>query len=157
MAFQKQVDLYNASAVAGDVATLNPAVHTVGNPFAEGPVTVGNFVWEGTDPETQAKATGTGAPIGIVRRVLAYVNADLRSEGTLTLAAGSTLTVEKIGDLWVTSSTAATKGQKVFATLADGSIQTGAAGATVAGAVETEWVVEKGGEAGDLIVVSRWN
>ena len=74
----------------------------------------------------------------------------------MTIREGSTVTVVLSGERWVLSGTAATAGQKVFAVKADGSVKTGAAGATVTGAVETKWTVVRGGAAGEVIAISAW-
>lgn len=73
---QKEVFTGIAAGVPGDKATLNPTAYTVHNPIAEGTgVTVGNFVWPGTDVEHQAQVGGSGAPLGIVERLLVYPGA----------------------------------------------------------------------------------
>ena len=76
-------------------------------------------------------------------------------DGSLIVPDGSALTIGIRGDYWVMTSTAATIGQKVFASTTDGSIAAGAAGATVAGHVETPWYVEIAGAAGEVIMISR--
>ena len=142
--------------VPGSPATLNPMVHTVHNPLAEGAgVTVGNFVWRGTDPIRQVKVGGTGAPLGLAERNLVY--ARCQNVDSLGLLEGETVTVVTHGDMYVTTTTAATIGQKVFAVLATGAIATGAAEASIEGAVETDWVVESAGSAGDTIIISHWS
>lgn len=169
--FQTTVQKYPAIGVPGDKATLNPFVYTDRNYIAgDDAVTVGNFVWD--DPENPVEPDpgyhGSGVwaalsssatevvPLGIVQRNLSYVNYNLIDGGTLVVPKGGNLNTVKNGDMYVVASTASTKGQKVFATLADGSIQTGAAGASIAGAIETEWVVVEGNAAGELITVSNW-
>ena len=165
--FQTQVQPVPAIGVPGDKASLNPFVYTDRNYVAgDETVTVGNFVWE--DPANpvlpnyhgsgvlKALSTGTGLPLGIVQRNLSYVNYDILDSGTLIVPENAPLQTVVKGDLYAFATTAAIKGQKVFATLADGTLQTGAAGATVAGAIETPWVVTEGGAAGELITVSSW-
>lgn len=49
--------------------------------------------------------------------------------------------VAETGDYFVQTKTVATVGQKVFANTDSGEIYTGAAGGTVEGAVETDWIV----------------
>lgn len=66
----------------------------------------------------------------------------------------SALTVAVRGDYWVVSSTAATVGQAVLASTADGSISTGTADATH---IDTGWVVKTAGAAGEPIIISNWN
>lgn len=163
--FQTQVAKFPGLGVPGDKASLNPIVTTDRNYIAgDAAVTIGNFVWDDpanpVPPDYHGSAVSTGAadtpPLGIVLRNLSYVNYDIRDGGTLIVPEGSNITTVIHGDLYVVATTAATKGQKVFATLAGGAIQTGAAGATIAGAVETPWFVVEGGAAGELITVSSW-
>ena len=153
----------------GDKASLNPVVYTDRNCIAgDEAVTVGNFVWRDPSDPDPADAHGAGVctalstgsagalPLGIVENTLSFVNDDVRGAGTLTVPKGAALSTVRRGDLYVVASTAAAKGQKLFAVLADGSIMTGAAGAALAGTVETPWVVTGGGAAGELITVSNW-
>lgn len=152
--FQTIINPFPGQGVAGDRATLNPAVYTVGNPLADGPVNTGSFVWATADG---AANTGTGEPLGFVERVIAHYNYDLLSGATMTIASGGTLSVARKGDYYAVSATAATTGQKVFAVLADGTLKTDTAGSTVTGAVESGWYVVKGGNAGELITISNWS
>lgn len=158
--FQKSIKNFPANGVPGDKATLNPAVYTVGTPLAETAVNVASFVWPSTTPGF-AKQSGTGVPLGFVGRVQAYYNYDLKDGGTLTVPIGSELTVARRGDFYAVALTAATVGQKVFAVLADGTLKTGAAGATISGAVETPWTVTDlagdNGAVGTLITISNWS
>lgn len=151
--FQKAVGLTPALGVAGDRATLNPSVYTMGNPLADGPVNVGSFVWA---TDTGAANTGTGKPLGFVERALVNYNYDLLSGASMVIARGGALTVARRGDYYAVSATAATAGQKVFAQLANGNLTTDTARAIVAGAVETDWHVVSGGDAGDIITISTW-
>lgn len=99
-------------------------------------------------------ATATAEKVmGFVMRVQMYPNYILTSEGTLTVPSGSALSVAVRGDFYAMSKTAAEIGQKVFASTTDGSISTGAAGASVSGHVETDWTVKRGAPAGELIVI----
>lgn len=154
---QKTVATGIAPGVPGDKATLNPTAYTVHNPIAEGEgVTVGGFVWPGTDVEHQAKVGGTGAPLGVVERLLVYPGAcGADDTTTLELPEGSPLSVIVKGDVYVVTATAATVGQKVYAVTADGTIKTDAAEQTVSGAVETDWIVKTAGAAGDTIIISN--
>lgn len=167
--FQNQVAKFPGLGVPGDKASLNPIVTTDRNYIAgDAAVTIGNFVWDNpanpVPPDyhgsgvLEALSTGTAGvlPLGIVLRNLSYVDYDIRDGGTLVVPEGSNITTVIYGDLYAVATTAATKGQKVFATLAGGAIQTGAAGATIAGAVETPWFVVEGGAAGELITISAW-
>ena len=66
MGLQKQVNLYRAAGVQGDKATPNQSIYFPKQMVAEGDVTVGTFVFYGTDASKQAsnsnsKAGGTDA------------------------------------------------------------------------------------------------
>lgn len=123
-------------------------------------VTVSKTEYSGTDIvitfSVAWTATGTGAAVmGFVVRVQMYPNYILNSPGTLTVPSGSALSVAVRGDFYAISKTEATIGQKVFASTTDGSISTGAASGSVAGSVETDFVVKRGGAAGELIVIGN--
>lgn len=154
--FQQQVNAYPAKGVPGDRASLNPHVYVIGNPLAEGHVILGRFVWDGSEIGL-AKNSGTGKPLGFVERVLAYYDLDLGQPGGLATPDRAPLLVARKGDYYAVALTAAVRGQKIFAVLADGSLKSGAAGAAISGAVETDWVVIEGGAAGELITISNWS
>lgn len=160
MGLQKQVNLYRAAGVQGDKATPNQSIYFPKQMVAEGDVTVGTFVFYGTDASKQASNSKTGGTaadlIGFVERVINYANYDVTSEGTLIVPNKSTLTIAMCGDYWATATTAATPRQKVFVNPTTGAISTAAAGGTVEGAVETPWSVIQGGEAGTPILISNW-
>ena len=168
--FPSRIQPYPAKGKPGDKATLNPVVYTDRNYIAgDDTVTVGNFVWadpanpdppdyHGSGVLDALSSGGEGVqPVGIVENTLTFVNNDLRGNGTLIVPKGANLSTVRRGDLYVFASTAAVAGQKVYATLADGSIQTDAAGEEIDGAVETPWVVMEGGAAGELITISNWS
>lgn len=152
---QKVVGFYNAPAVAGDMATPDQAIYQACNYTAEGSgVKVGKFVFAGTNPATQAKATGT-VVLGLVQRVINYVNMNLVSGGTLELPEGSTLTVAVKGDFWIEATGSATVGQKVLVDKTDGSISFGTAAS--GNKLDTGFVVKTPASAsGDMIIISNW-
>ena len=160
MGLQKQVNLYRAAGVQGDKATPNQSIYFPKQMVAEGDVTVGTFVFYGTDASKQASNSKTGGTaadiIGFVERVINYANYDVTSEGPLIVPNKSTLTIDIAGDSRAPPTTAATPRQKVFVNPTTGAISTTAAGGTVAGAVETPWTVIQGGEAGTPILISNW-
>ena len=113
-------------------------------------IKVGGFVWRTTNPsgseiERQSQAwatnTGTGKPAAFV-----YLNRTLsiphNAGSTLSYTLGANLAAAVKGAFYALATGTAAVGQKVFATLADGAIQTGAAGATISGAVETDFEVK---------------
>ncbi|MBE8596849.1 structural cement protein Gp24 [Xenorhabdus sp. BG5] len=160
MALQKQVGLYYAPAVPGDRATQNPVIYTQGNPRTEGDITVGHFVFAGMDPFRQVKASTTGkdAPVGFVERILAYYNYNLISPGTMEIPDQTDVTVAVRGDFWCAPvNQSVSIGQAVFASTADGSIQTADAKATVDGHVKTDWTVKYYDPDSNLAIISNWH
>ena len=159
MPLQKQVNIYPAEGIPGDQATNSQAIYTVHNPLCSVNLPVGGFVFpvieDGEPDYTMATNVAGDADkvMGFVERNPVYVNFDVLSEGTLTVPAGSALTVAVKGDYWAVSSTDATVGQAVLASTEDGSVSTGTADATH---IDTGWVVRKGGAAGEPIIISNW-
>ncbi|PHM61196.1 structural cement protein Gp24 [Xenorhabdus ishibashii] len=159
MALQKQVGLYYAPAVPGDRATQNPVIYTQGNPRAEGEITIGHFVFAGTDPFRQVKASTTGksAPVGFVERILAYYNYNLTSPATMTIPDQTDVTIAARGDFWCApTNQSASTGQTVFASTTDGSIQTGDAKTPIEGHVKTDWIVKYYDTDSNLALISNW-
>jgi len=157
--FQKTINQYPAPAVEGDFASANPRASVL--PSAEilvadtGGVTIGRFAW--VDGTTVSNATaGEGAPDGFIHRDHQALNYALLSEATMVIPEGYAVTLHNAGDFWVKTLTNATVGQKVFASTTDGTVKTGAAGATVAGYVETKWTVASAGAANELIKITSW-
>lgn len=155
MALQTVVNKELAVGVAGDLVNVTDKMYTAVNPIAETAVTAGCFVCQGTDALKQCKLGGT-VPMGIAQRVYQYNNESLVAGASMTIPAGSGVSVIKKGYVYVAATAAATVGQKVFAVLADGSIKSGSTGATISGAVETDWVVmTPASAAGDIIVIGN--
>lgn len=162
--FQRTVNLQQAAAVAGDFASTNPSSSFVGH---EGTlvadsayVTVGCFAW--ATSAGKVSHTGTGKPTGFVARAqgVALITNYL-AETSLTIPKGSGVTLQVTGDYWAAVAVAqAAVGNKVFASLTNGTIQPGAAGATIAGYIETDFFVTGfpvggTGAIGELVVISR--
>lgn len=155
MPFQKSVQAYPARGVAGQRAGNNPMAFLFPTPTAgTGGVTVGNFAWPGSTAGTVV-AGGTGVPAGLVLRELVE-QLPTGLEATMSIAAGQSCAVVVRGDVFVTSTTAAVVGQVAFANLTTGAVSTAAAGATVAGAVETTWKVREAAAVGDVLMISNW-
>ena len=160
MPLQNKVGLTVAPGVAGDKATPDQSVYTPLNPLASVAPPVGGFVFpvveDGVQDNTRATNVAGDATevLGFVERVINYVNYNIMEDGTLIVPEGSALTVAVRGDYWAVSSTAATVGQAVLASTADGSVSTGTADATH---LDTGWVVKTAGEAGEPILISNWN
>lgn len=165
MGLQKQVDLYRVAGVQGDKATPNQSIYFPKQMVAEGNVTVGTFVFYGTDASKQASNTKTSTAaanvtaadlIGFVERVINYANYGVTSDGTLIVPDKSTLTIAVCGDYWATATTGANPRHKVFVNPTTGAISTAPAGTEVTNAVETPWTVIQGGKAGIPILISNW-
>lgn len=158
MTLQTQVGLYQSPAVEGDFASTNPNASVVAwdGTFVAGTggVTQARFAWaDGNGLVTNA---GSGVPTGFVRRDASAVITQWLSEYSSVIPQGYQVTLMAAGDYWVRTGTNATIGQKVFASLTTGQIQTGAAGATISGYVETNFIVATTASAGQLIKMSTW-
>lgn len=164
--FQGQVNILPAIGVPGQHMSTNPLVSTQKGYCAADTVTIGGFVWAATVNKNDAndandafvKSTGEGAPLGFAVREITNPLGYNKSASN-TVPTGFPVSVAVKGDFAVITKTAATVGQSVFAVLKDGSINTGKKGATVEGAVETDYKVVNingGGAVGDIIVISNW-
>lgn len=158
MGFQKQVYIEPAAAVAGDFASSNPRSTVLAGPGelvadAAG-VIVGRFAWADAGKVSNA---GSGVPTGFVHREQQGVITIWLAEATMTIPEGLGVTLHNLGDFWAATKTVATVGQKVFASNTDGTISTGAAGATIAGSTETPWYVASAGAIGALIKITSTN
>lgn len=137
--FQKQVNQYPAPAVEGDFASSNPGASVVAGPGAlvsgAAGVIVGHFGWQ--DANGIVSNAGAGAPTGFVHRDLQALNFNLLSEATMVIPQGYPVTLMSAGDFWVRCGSPAAVGQKIFASLSDGSAIAADAGATVGAAAVT--------------------
>lgn len=162
MAFQEQVNRYRAVGIAGQAATPDQSVYTAKNYLSDGTAKIGCFVFADTETPNHATATGTAGPVlGLVERNIVYPIYDVSKGALDTAPEGYGLTIAVRGDYYVQSTSATnTVGNAVFASLTDGTIQTGTAGSTVSGCVETPWTVKdvlEAGTAKGLILISNWN
>ncbi len=156
--FQNTVNFQQAPAVAGDFATANPRASF---PAGEGQyvadaagVTVGRFAWINATTGLVSN-TGTGKPDGFIHREQQALISTYLAEFSNLIPQGFAVTVMRTGDYWAQATVAAaTRGQKVFAKLADGTVQAGAAGATIAGFIETDFVITQGCALNELAVIT---
>jgi hypothetical protein len=157
--FQQQVNQYPAPAVEGDFASDNPAASVDAGPgqfvAGVGGAIVGKFGW--ADANGNVTNAGTGVPTGFIHRDLQALNYNILTQSTMTIPQGYPVTLMSAGDFWARTATAATLGQKVFASNTDGSIKTDAAGATVSGYTETKWFVAAPCAANELVKITTWN
>ena len=155
MAFQKKVEINAAAGVPGMLATPDQAVYNVVNLIAEEDIQCGMFAFpSSSDAEHLAAAKGEGAPVGVVVRLIDYVNYDLLSDGSITLPKGSTLTVATLGDVFMQCDSAATVGQHVFVSTSDGKISVANAGS--GSGTDTGWVVKTAAAANEPFIASNW-
>lgn len=158
MGFQQTVNLTPGVAVAGDPATGNPRASY---PSPEGGfvagaagVTVGRFAWIQSDGVTVLNS-GSGVPAGIImRNEQALITTYLAEDGNV-IPQGFPVTIMRTGDYYITATVAAAvRGNKAFAKLADGTMEPGAAGATISGFIETPFSVTEACAIGALAVLS---
>ncbi|NWC11929.1 hypothetical protein HX776_24385 [Pseudomonas agarici] len=160
MGFQNTINQQPAPAVEGDFASANPYASVVAGDTAlisgAAGVTVGRFAWA-TAAGVVSNVQTSGAPTGFVHRhQQAFITAWLGASSML-IPAGVNMALMAAGDFWGRSTTVATIGQKVFASITDGTIATGAAGATIAGFIETKFTVQAPAAVGELIKFGTWS
>lgn len=162
--FQQTINRNVPLAVEGDFASAGPyhAVLAGNQQLKAGAtgVTIARFAWaniaNGQVSNVKPVDT-TNQVLGFVRRgantalITAY-----RAETSMLVPAGFGVTIYDRGDFWAKTTTAATVGQKVFASDTTGEIATDDAGATVAGFTETEFKVGSIGAIGNLIKITAF-
>lgn len=166
MPFQQNVQITQAPGVEGDFASYNPRSTVLAGPGglvagANG-VIVGHFAWtvastvDADGAPAIVNSTGTGPVAGFVHREQQALITVYLAETSMVIPAGFGVTLHNTGDFWVRNAGAAavTVGLKAFAVLATGAVSFAAAGATVAGAIETKWIAESAGAVGELIKMS---
>lgn len=151
MSFQRQVNIQPAPGVEGAIASGNPPVTYVTGPGglisgANG-VIVGRFGFasyqsdgsERVDNSSFLVANGVDRTyaLGFVPNMQQALNTTYLSEYGMTMLPWQSMEMFTRGDFWAKFSTTATRGQKVFVSLIDGSIKAAAPGATVAAFVGT--------------------
>ncbi len=158
MGFQTQVNAQQAPACAGDFASGNPRAAVVspegGFVAGTGGITVATFAWAQSDG-TLLNSDASAKPTGFVHREQQALITTYLAESGNNIPAGFAVTLMRTGDYYFKANTnAAVVGQKVFAKLSDGTTRTGAAGATIAGYIETDFVVSRACLTGELAVMS---
>jgi len=159
MAFQTKINQQPAPGLPGDFASANPRASVLAGPGAlvsgANGLTPGLFGW--SDADGKVSNTGTGAPTGFVHREMgiASITNFLDQAGNLIMP-GREVTLFNEGDFWARATTVTSIGQKVFAVLATGAVATGEAGATIAGAVETNFRVGSVALVGEVFKITTW-
>lgn len=128
MPFPNAVRLQPEVGVPGSRASLNPI--SVISRNAQGVVTVGAFVWPGTDTDNQVTNSGNGKPLGFAVRDQNGIIPNYLQEASMQVPSGFPVEVAEQGE-WFASSAAnaSTLGQKVYANYGDGTLSFGATGA----------------------------
>lgn len=147
----------------GRRASDNPLVYAVGQLVAGiGGVAAASFVWfiaPRADNDIYSPASvsnmGAGVPLGLAESNIQSYMAG-KQDASMVITEGLGVQVITKGDIFVKTLTEATVGQAVFAVLADGTVKTGAKGASVTGAVETDFIVKTTGKADGIIIISNW-
>lgn len=156
--FQSVINQYPAPGIEGGFASTNPHATFLAGEAAlvSGPdgLTIGRFAWAVDGVATNA---GTGAPSGFVHRDGQAVITTWLGSASNVIQYGREVTLMTAGDFWARTSTAAIRGQKIFASVTTGQIQTGAAGATIAGFAETAFKAGSVAEAGELVKITTWS
>lgn len=154
MGFQTQINEM-ARAIAGDIAGINPMSTAVR--IAAEDVTVARFGWmsAASDSEVVGTSTDSGVakPLGVILRDKISTIENWRAEASMVIPKGRNVTLVTGGDIYVEATAGATRGQKAFAQ-DDGAVVFGAAGASIAGAVETDFYAVSSVEAGDVVIIS---
>lgn len=156
--FQSVINQYPAPGIEGGFAGTNPhATYLAGEAAlvaGSSGLTVGRFAWDAAGVASNA---GSGVPSGFVHRDgQASITVWLGQASNL-IQPGREVTLMVAGDFWARTSTAATRGQKIFASLTTGQIQTGAAGATISGYIETPFKAGSACDANELVKISTWS
>ena len=143
MAFQSTLNRVNTFGEAGDLANGQYVRYTPTTPrvATSDSIVAGAFAWVAdVNGVATAKSHDTGAPAGIVQRVLDIANTNIASEGTTTYPAGHKVDVITKGDVFVNVPSAAV-GKVLYANNTTGAITCDAAGQTVSGSTETAWKI----------------
>lgn len=144
MAFQGTINRVNTFGIQGDLANGQVPHYTPTTPrvATSDSIAVGGFAWvSDTNGVASAASHGTGAPTGIVQRVLDVPNYTMTAEGSMTIPAGRKCDVVVWGDIFVNVPSAAV-GKVLYANNTTGAITCNTAGQTVSGATETGWVIK---------------
>lgn len=157
--FQRTVNTNPAPAVEGDFASANPRRSLLAGEGAliagTGGVIVGRFAWarNADGIVTNAKPAGA-ARVGFVGRNQPVVITGWLEANSMTLTEGLEITLHDGGDFWCRFAAGAAIGQKVFVNDTTGLAVAGAAGATIAGATETDWTIASTAAAGELAKIT---
>ena len=160
--FQSVINAEVAKGIPGAFASNNPHISTPVTYLAAAATQIGAFVWV-NDEEAEtvlSHAPQNGdtlsavSPVGFAHHTKIYTLDGVAGGGANVVPEGQPVDVMVGGDFYAETTAKAVRGQKVFAKLEDGSIVPGDAGASVDGAVETNFYFAKGAEAGELAIIT---
>jgi hypothetical protein len=169
--FQTQVFYQPAPAVEGDFADHNPRTSVNAGPgglVAGVPgVMVGRFAWFDPDspldpndaPKVCVSWTDDPQPVvGFVHREQQGLITHYLGGAGMWIPEGFMVTLHQTGGFFVRNAgdDRATLGQRVFASMEDGSCHFGDPGAAIADCVETKWFAVSQGDPGMLVKMSAW-
>ena len=127
MPFPNAVRTQPEIGVPGSRASMNPI--SVISRNAQNAVTVGAFVWPGTDTDNQVTNSGTGKPLGFAIRDQNGIIPNYLQEYSMQVPQGFPVEVAQQGEFFASSAAnASSLGQKVYANYGDGSLSFAATG-----------------------------
>ena len=123
MGFQSVIEDYQAPAVAGDFASMNPFSSILAGPGAltapAGGLIVGNFAWVGPTGQV-SQSYVAGYQVGFLGRNMQALITEFLGEATMVVPEGFMVTLFNTGDFWADFEAGATVGGYVFADPNDG-------------------------------------
>lgn len=158
MGFQTVINDYQAPAVAGDFASMNPFSSVLAGSGAlvapAGGLTVGNFAWVGPMGQV-SQSFVAGWQIGFLGRNMQALITQFLGESTMVVPQGFMVTLFNEGDFWADFGAGATVGNNVYADPNTGAPVAGAtAPALGAGTATVGAVVSSGTTDGTTAVVT---
>lgn len=150
--FQTSMNNLPASGISGEKVGQNPVIYYLETPQALNAIPVGSFVWLSSDG---IKNSGTGKPLGFALASL-YPNYDLQSGASMLIPAGEKVSIALKGDFYASPTSACTQGEKIYASLIDGSIVSDESGEEIDDYIETDFTVILGGGSDEIILISNW-
>lgn len=123
MGFQSVIEDFQAPAVAGDFASMNPFSSILAGPGAlvapAGGLIVGNFAWVGPAGQV-SQSFVSGYQVGFLGRNMQALITEFLGEATMVVPEGFMVTLFNTGDFWANFEAGATVGGYVFADPNDG-------------------------------------
>lgn len=162
MSFQKSVNINPPLGIVGAWASIGVSHTALAGAMqfvaASAGAIIARFAWADTVNGTvqNAKPADTTNWVNgfLERDSNIAVITDWQGQASMTIPSGLPVSVYDRGDFFAVATTAATVGQKVFSNDTDGTLATGAAGATIVGHTETNFTVAKAGGVGVVIKIT---